>query len=390
MTVSFQNPGLIDPRAIATFGVNVKGTENPIGYFGTGLKYALGILLRHKQTVRIFRGLEELSVGCKQVEIRGKPFSLVTLGNQELGFTTDIGKDWPLWAAFRELHCNAMDEGGETTFGARPPAEGHTTIQISGPEFDAVYSNRSEIFLTSTPCIDTPRFAIHAIPSKFYFNKGIRVGERPIRSLYTYDLKQQIELTEDRTLRWPWVFDSRLARTIQQDLTDPHILFRVLTAGVEWAEGHLDYDQGAEPSAAFIDAMERISKTKLIPNKSAYAVWRHYVGKTAPRKPFPISAKHQREIDDARALLARHGFDTSSCQLMVVESLGADRLALAERDTNTIVLAADTVRQGGRLLTSTIFEEYLHLTHGLDDCTRSMQNFLFNFSLDLMERLDEK
>lgn len=389
MSVTFQNPGLIDPRAITTFGVNVKETDNPIGHFGTGLKYALGILLRHNQQVRIFVGLDELHVSSKPVTIRGKSFSLVTLAGQELGFTTEIGKDWPLWAAFRELHCNAKDEAGVTIYGAAAPQAGHTTIIVSGAEFDEVYAKRDEIFLSSTPFIDTPRFAIHSIPSRFYFNKGIRVGERALRALYTYDCKQAIDLTEDRTLRWPWAFDNRLTRAIQQDVTDTMFLFRVLTAGPEWAEGLFDYDQGCEPSSAFIDTMRSICKTKLVPNKSAYAVYRHYIGKNEPRKPFPISAKHQREIDAARALLSRHGFDTTTCNLIVVESLGADRLALAERDTNTIVLAADTIRQGGRLLTSTIFEEYLHLTHGLDDCTRSMQNFLFNLSLDMMERLDD-
>jgi hypothetical protein len=37
----FCTPGLIDLEAVFTFGVHAKETENPIGYFGTGLKYAI-------------------------------------------------------------------------------------------------------------------------------------------------------------------------------------------------------------------------------------------------------------------------------------------------------------------------------------------------------------
>lgn len=39
--LTFHNPGELDPRLITTFGVSIKESTNPIGYFGTGLKYAL-------------------------------------------------------------------------------------------------------------------------------------------------------------------------------------------------------------------------------------------------------------------------------------------------------------------------------------------------------------
>jgi hypothetical protein len=48
--VVFENPGEIDAAAIRTFGVSVKEGENPIGFFGTGLKYAIAILLRTGHT----------------------------------------------------------------------------------------------------------------------------------------------------------------------------------------------------------------------------------------------------------------------------------------------------------------------------------------------------
>ena len=45
-TVSFKSNGLIDPLCITTIGVSVNESENPIGFFGTGLKYAIAIRQR--------------------------------------------------------------------------------------------------------------------------------------------------------------------------------------------------------------------------------------------------------------------------------------------------------------------------------------------------------
>ena len=55
-TIIFENPGEIDPVAIITFGINVKESDHPIGFFGTGLKYALAILLREGQPITIQSG----------------------------------------------------------------------------------------------------------------------------------------------------------------------------------------------------------------------------------------------------------------------------------------------------------------------------------------------
>ena len=46
LTGAIGGPGLIDLHGITTFGVCAKPeAENPIGYFGTGLKYALAFFL---------------------------------------------------------------------------------------------------------------------------------------------------------------------------------------------------------------------------------------------------------------------------------------------------------------------------------------------------------
>lgn len=42
----FLNNGEFDVSAMLTFGVSAKESDNPIGQFGTGFKYAIAIILR--------------------------------------------------------------------------------------------------------------------------------------------------------------------------------------------------------------------------------------------------------------------------------------------------------------------------------------------------------
>jgi hypothetical protein len=86
--VIFENPGEIDAAAIRTFGVSVKEGDNPIGFFGTGLKYALAILLRSGHSVTIQSGVSKHRFALKDVTIRGEKFQIVTMDRHELGFTT--------------------------------------------------------------------------------------------------------------------------------------------------------------------------------------------------------------------------------------------------------------------------------------------------------------
>ena len=90
--IVFQNPGLIDIDAITTMGVSVKDGDSPIGYFGTGLKFAIATLLRNECSVTIYRGDEALCFTAEAIEVRGEAFERVCMNGQSLGFTTMLGR----------------------------------------------------------------------------------------------------------------------------------------------------------------------------------------------------------------------------------------------------------------------------------------------------------
>ncbi|WP_217468779.1 hypothetical protein, partial [Staphylococcus aureus] len=111
--IIFRNKGVIDPKSITTFGVSSKENPGAIGFFGTGLKYAIAILLREGCDITIHAGKRKLEFGIKRDRVRVDDFNVVTMNNRRLGFTTEVGKTWEVWQAFRELYCNTMDERGE-------------------------------------------------------------------------------------------------------------------------------------------------------------------------------------------------------------------------------------------------------------------------------------
>jgi hypothetical protein len=146
--IVFQNKGEIDIRAIKTFGVNSKDNkESAIGYFGTGLKYAIAILLRAGATVSILTGGKMHRFSTEQTKIRNDHFDIVRMNDEELGFTTELGKEWELWMAFREIYSNMLDEDGEAkavTFLPDPDPEKTYVIVDRCKEFENCYTTAAK------------------------------------------------------------------------------------------------------------------------------------------------------------------------------------------------------------------------------------------------------
>ena len=117
--ITFKNKGAIDVRAITTFGISSKENDNAIGYFGTGLKYAIAVMLREGVNFSIVTGGKqyEFETRAETVRVDEFNFCFMRAGGtgkfEQLPFTTELGKNWELWQAFRELYCNCTDENGE-------------------------------------------------------------------------------------------------------------------------------------------------------------------------------------------------------------------------------------------------------------------------------------
>ncbi len=107
------NAGEIAQEALFLLGASTKrGDDSKIGFFGSGNKYALAVLLRLGVPLRIFSGEREVLVDVSPVDFRGQVFGQISVDGQPTSFTTSMGPTWEPWFAVREFICNALDEGG--------------------------------------------------------------------------------------------------------------------------------------------------------------------------------------------------------------------------------------------------------------------------------------
>ena len=111
--ILFRNDGEIDPNALKLLGASTKRNDSSkIGFFGSGLKYALAYLLRKGIETRIFSGNKEIKLSTKRSRFRDQSFDVICVNGSETSLTTSMGVDWKGWFAVREIYCNALDEGG--------------------------------------------------------------------------------------------------------------------------------------------------------------------------------------------------------------------------------------------------------------------------------------
>lgn len=283
--VVFKTNTLLDIRGITTFGLNAKpNTKSPIGYFGTGLKMAIAVLMRHGIGVRLFIGPTEYEFYTKEADFRGVDYLQIMMRKRNgllknwsavaLPFTTELAKNWALWQAFRELESNTRDEGGissvHSSTGNSQFVNGpDTTTIIVGPseKFTKVYEERDKYFLPEALKVwdyQTPNIQIFKKPSDAIYYRGIRIFELQKPSIFTYNILRHVELTEDRTAKYEWDLKSAVQAFLANQ-EDRGLINQLLNATEDHWEASLDWDSAwsSAPSPVFKDLLtRRVAKAK--------------------------------------------------------------------------------------------------------------------------------
>lgn len=282
----FQNDGLIPEEAIVTMGVNAKLGDNPIGQFGTGLKYSIAGILRNGGKVCIWRGKKRMEFGLSDKMIRGKGFKIVTLNGKKLGFTDQLGLNWKPWMFYRELYSNCKDEAGSirqiVPTGTSPEELGEakkTKIIVEWAELERIHENRNEIVLTTDPMYTLKGVEVHPMvdsPNLYY--KRIRVYDLPKPSKFTYSLTGHEMLTEDRTLMYTWAVPTTIMKAILS-CNNKNFLNAVLDREIveKCFEESFNYSnlEHEKPSPEFLEVAERKMIEKRLVN-GAHNLFKHY------------------------------------------------------------------------------------------------------------------
>jgi len=254
----------MDPLSWEIIGMSAKeDTSTAIGQFGSGLKYAIAVLLRNEHEFEIVTRDNDVETIYKfdtsTKYFRGKEFQIVTCNGKELGITTDMGKHWELWMAYRELVSNTMDEGGIHMSSEEAMPDG-TSILVRGEDFYALLAMHNEYFIGDREVLhDTTIFNIYNGTGKVFY-RGVRVGKLDKQSFYDYESISQMDLTEDRTIRNPEQLKRRLGNMYTCYCEDRSLIKRVITL----AEKHFEYDLDWEWSwsETFSECVREIWLTK--------------------------------------------------------------------------------------------------------------------------------
>lgn len=389
MPIIFSNPGLIDPRCITTLGVNVKEGASPIGFFGTGLKYALATLLRNGCAIDIYSGSRHFSFSSKPDIIRGKSFSIIHMQDSEaafsqpLGFTTDLGKQWTLENAYRELHSNSLDEGGaggEEHSGAVRCAVGATSILITGQAFEAVHLERFKFLLNPrlVKLLSTKELEVFLGKTNSIFYRGIKVAEtqRPLN--YTYNIHKPLTLTEDRTA-YEFQYRAALESCVVKHFSEEMCLTVLGTEG-SYETSYLDFTF-ATSSPAFDTAVQQLLlNSPEAMNESARALHFRKRGAEGTFDTAEFTEAQRAQLSRAICWCEKAGFSIPSFPVILSPDLGKNVLACASG--GKIWLTAKCF-DSTDLLRRALIEEYIHLQFKVSDHSRAMQNVLFEQILRL-------
>jgi len=391
----FENPGVIDARSITTFGVSSKdNAATAIGFFGTGLKYAIAILLRNGCGITIHSGTNKFTFGVEVQKIRHDEFTIVTMQTnrgkpEKLGFTTELGKGWEVWQALRELHCNCVDENGKSYEVDTPSTlcANNTRVIVQGTAFEQVWMHRASVFLQSTPIHTGEKVSIHPGASEWVFYRGIRTYRLSTPSHFTYNILEQMQLTEDRTVKYDWYVTQHISGEVAK-LTDEKMLDQILLQPQLTGTWEKSLNFGGCQLGDTIEAVAlthmRAFNTNL--NRSLQERMRDYAFEKLVSddtdKLIPLD-----KIRLAKSLdfLKRIGHDCSGYPIIVSQNLGEHVLGRANE--GKIYLAHRVFMMGTKMVAGTILEEYLHLKHGFADCERQMQNFLFDALISMGEQV---
>ena len=383
MTVFFHNKEAIDLNAISLMGVSVKTNDNPIGFFGTGLKFALATLLRTGHKVHLHVDGKHIDITSEKENIRGEEFDVVCMDGKKLGFTTRLGRNWKTWQAYREIYCNCVDENGVIGTSI-PDGKWGTAFAIDGEDIEMCHRDRHTIFILSDPMFSDATCEIHAGHSQHAFYRGVRAHKHNKLALFTYNVKSTLTLTEDRTVKDTYWLNNFISHCVMK-LPDEHLLEQILLAEQGFFEHDLDLDRNVTPSKNFMKTVGRL-RHNLHCNRSAIETWKRFAPTESVFEEVELDQFENGQLDIAFTLLRRIDCDIKRNDFKVVKSLGHGVYGSVRSDQ--ILISKQTFDMGVRFIASTLYEEWLHHNLQYADESRELQNLLFEKLFSMIERVN--
>ena len=359
-------------------GVSVKNKDNPIGQFGTGLKYAIAGILRTGGSIKIKSGSEVYDFSTVTNSMRDHEFQSITCNGEVLAYTTDYGKHWEPWQWFRELYSNALDENGRAS--DKAPESAGVIIEVAHDDVAKCYDERHLYFLSKKlkPLYEDAQIQIfnRVNENNSLFFRGIRVGENDKESSFTFNFLNNVELTEDRTLKHTWSAQGLAARSLAK-LEDSALIEKAIDD--KYADFDLVYEHN-EVSEEFLNVVQKKLVRCAEVNKDLVKVARTRC--KIERPTFIPSQAQELKLNRVLNFLKAIDFEVTA-PINFVKGEGDSLYGYAEHDE--IFLTDKAFDHGVHDLAQTVLEEHIHIATGHADETRALQQYLFRQVIGLGE-----
>jgi hypothetical protein len=388
-TLTFHNNTPLDPKSFKFMGLSVK-QDNSFGLFGTGFKYAIATILRLGDEIEIVSEGQRYFFTLGKMNFRGKDFSTILCNGEEMPYTTELGKLWEPWFAYRELFCNARDEdkNGGVVIGNKHNAT--TQIIVKGDVISQVHAKRDMYFLDpkAVPLWEDDEVQVFNGSSRSYYYQGVLVGNCS-DSPYTYNFKSGITLSEDRLDRYSICMPINLARRLKA-CDDKEIVSQFVGEKTCDLAKHMCWDGGQDASQSFVEVVKSVyDKTRNIPSgfKGEFVKLNPDV---CDEEKLPLSEREEKMLKKASSILEKAGFPVSRYPVSKISTEGVSLFGMAEIKQKEIYLTDESFKRGMFDFCKTLLEEFAHCHTGYGDFTREFQEWLFSsIVLQVEARLDE-
>lgn len=353
MPIYFSTFDEFDYDVLRLMGFSAKpNSENPLGQFGTGLKYGIATLLRLGCAIQIRDRGKVIDLSIENRVIRGVPTEVIKLGDETLPFTLALGKNWTAEDAFRELHSNTLDEDGGTT---DSECDAPFQIVVTGAPIEQAYANRHEIFLSTPPTgYGNEVIKLHPGATSNIYYRGVRVYTAQFADksyAYTYNVILGVTLTEDRTLKYTSPVHTAIAEYLVQ-AAPASVLDTVFQKNN--IEFDLDYDVGSfRPSDAMKQWYDENKNRTVVPSSLHRLMMRKFperFGKSGKVPTADETSRIQTALDIVRA---KTGRSISMDSILILED---SDLAARTWNSSEICLGVDVVESSPKKIATVLVQ----------------------------------
>ena len=422
MYMEFSNPGEVPLNAFKLLGASTKrNVDGKIGFFGTGLKYAVALMLREQIPFKAYIGTKEVKFGVRQTTFGDVKVQVITVNNEKTSMTTDAGIDWEPWFAIREIYSNALDEGGSMELSSEfKPEAGKTKIYVEmNTKLGDVSKNWQSYFTMKRRPLEEIFINKGKSSERYYrilpkregqnefriFRRGILVGRaRNVDSLFDYDVSDII-INESRVVKHDYQGRQRAAEALAQ-ATNRDIVELFVKS---WKQPVLEHEErfweylfdeywfsGDKFSQTWLEVLRPYrlvpsdntgfygvtSNTVGLPNRMLKYLYQQFKDELTiegmSKTHYIVTGVFPVQLINAMQILAKAGYSFDCNKIKQGRFRDFDIKACWDREAGQIIVSDDILNMPEDGKVAVMLEEIIHAKTGYSDHTRQFQDYVLS------------